>query len=278
MRYSRLPPPGYAVAGIAVIAAVMSVHTGMRPWQKGVWFLLIGAFLATELRAISKDRIDSAAQFATDRQKQDEAFQGVRSAQDKDLSVSVGSFTTAIAGIQSTLKAANKTLLQTQPHAAIRLDRLEFAGTPPATLKPDMEYNFNLSYVNAGTVAATDLKILGKIYPATADDLGAQKELERQFEDAWRTDANLTAAPMIPSSPLFSTIPRTFSAEELEHSGPTWTFYALIRFEYSDETGRWRTDACQAFQRESSGTIDTNLTHPCGTFQRFRYPVAKKKK
>jgi hypothetical protein len=57
--YKHLPSPGWAVAFIAVAAAAMSVHDEMRGWQKGIWLLIIGFFLITELRAISKDRAET---------------------------------------------------------------------------------------------------------------------------------------------------------------------------------------------------------------------------
>ena len=50
------PPPGYSVAFLALFAALMSAHNDMRPWQKGLWLLLLGAFLIVELRSINADR------------------------------------------------------------------------------------------------------------------------------------------------------------------------------------------------------------------------------
>ena len=59
--------PGFAVAVIAVLAAAMSVHPDMQPWQKFVWLLFIGAFLITELRAIRQDRITADLKALQDR-------------------------------------------------------------------------------------------------------------------------------------------------------------------------------------------------------------------
>jgi len=53
---NHLPLPGVAVAVIAVLAALMSVHTNIQPHHKFIYFLLIGALLVTEIRAIKKDR------------------------------------------------------------------------------------------------------------------------------------------------------------------------------------------------------------------------------
>lgn len=61
--YSHLPPPGWAVALIAVAAAAMSVHDEMKGWQKAIWLIVIGAFLVMEIRAIKKDRNEQKETF-----------------------------------------------------------------------------------------------------------------------------------------------------------------------------------------------------------------------
>jgi hypothetical protein len=87
--YSHLPLPGWAVAVMAVAAAVMSVQNDLKPWQKALWILVLAGFLVTELRAISKDRTEGDARALSDREAQDTAFQGVRKEQDGDLKVTV---------------------------------------------------------------------------------------------------------------------------------------------------------------------------------------------
>jgi len=57
--WRHLPPPGYAVAVIAILAALMSIHGDIKPWQKAAWMLLMGAFLIIEFDAIAKDRQDN---------------------------------------------------------------------------------------------------------------------------------------------------------------------------------------------------------------------------
>ena len=59
LQKGHLPLPGYAIAIVAGLAAIMSVHPDPRPWQKFVYLLLIGGFLVTEFRAIRKDHDDS---------------------------------------------------------------------------------------------------------------------------------------------------------------------------------------------------------------------------
>jgi hypothetical protein len=81
--YSHLPHPGWAVAFMAGVTAAMSVHDDMKGWQKGIWLLIIGALLVTELRAINKDRAESNTQAIADRADQDKHFGDIQDTQNK---------------------------------------------------------------------------------------------------------------------------------------------------------------------------------------------------
>jgi hypothetical protein len=70
--YSRLPWPGVAVAIIAVLAALMSVHGDIHPRHKFIYFALMAALLVTEFRAMRKDReVNEAVQKEWNRQEDD---------------------------------------------------------------------------------------------------------------------------------------------------------------------------------------------------------------
>jgi hypothetical protein len=272
--YEHLPSPGWAVAFIAVAAAAMSVHDEMLGWQKGIWLLIIGAFLITELRAISKDHIQSEARALADRKTQDAAFKGVRNTQDADFRATAQSLESAIQGIQSTLITANATLLQTRPHSAIRFDKMEFAGTAPPEIKANIPYTFNFFYVNAGAETAAKVKILSKMYVGKFNDRDTQKELVKKFETEWKKGTSIveTHTVLIPNDLSFSSLHRTLTDNEMAEINNDGTMYYLIRFEYTDSTGDWRTDACGSFQREAA-QIDHNIFLPCSVFVRFRYPI-----
>ncbi len=275
--WRHLPNPGWAVAILAGVAAVMSVHGEMRGWQKAIWMMLIGCLLIIELRSISNDRAESDKRALAERQTQDLAFKGVRDAQDADFKVTAGALSNAIDGIQSTLKAADVTLIQTRPHAAIRFDRIEFAGTKPSEIKAKTPYGFNYYYVNRGAQTATGITGLVQIYVAQADNKEVQIQLSRQFEEAWNLGTLRQKSPsiLVPDTPVFGSIERTFTDEEILSLSPKGTIYYLLRFEYSDETGRWRTDVCESLQRSSATNINTNVFHTCSVFQRFRYPAKR---
>jgi len=72
--WHNLPSPGFAIGVLAVLAAVMSVQSDMRGWQRAAWILLFGAFLAVEFRAITKDRVDAALADAEKRASENAQF------------------------------------------------------------------------------------------------------------------------------------------------------------------------------------------------------------
>jgi hypothetical protein len=261
--WAHLPPPGWSVAILAFAAAAMSVHGDIRGWQKAVWMALLGILLIVELRSISRERAESQKQF-------DDA----RKQLNIDFAATAFGLQTAINGIQTTLRTADQTLQQTRAHSAIRFDRFEFAKVPER-IEPNSKYFFNFYYVNAGTETASDVTILARSYVGVADDRAAQNELVHRFEEDWTRlkGSSHVDAVLIPASPSFGSIERSFDAQDIKALNASSTIYLLARFEYSDETGRWRTDACSAFQRQAS--VDTNITHSCAVFQEFRYPVPK---
>lgn len=57
--YRHLPWPGVAVAIIAMLAALMSIHADIHPRHKFIYFALMAALLTTEFRAMRKDRTDT---------------------------------------------------------------------------------------------------------------------------------------------------------------------------------------------------------------------------
>src|ERR1019366_3290813 len=111
-------------------------------------------------------------------------------------------------------------------HAAMRFDRFEFAGTPPSKIVANSPYKFNCYYVNAGTETAVDIKMLTRIYIGRADDKQAQLQLGSRFEEDWESgNAIELKTTFVPSSPAFSTIPRTFADNEIENLTSGGTIY-----------------------------------------------------
>ncbi len=60
----RLPPPGYAITAMAVIAGAMALRPDMGGWEKSLWFVILLLFAGIEIRAISKDRKEQTKTFS----------------------------------------------------------------------------------------------------------------------------------------------------------------------------------------------------------------------
>jgi|GEM_PF-6552654 hypothetical protein len=268
------PSPGKSVGALAVVATVMTFRGELSGLEKTFLTLVLFLFVFIEIKAIDKDRADSNAQALRDRNAQDLAFQSVRDAQDADFRVTAGGLQTAIGGIRSTLITANTTLLQTQPHATLRLDSYEFYPSVPSELKPNIDYQINYHYINSGTATATDTKKMAALYVADADDKDAQLKLVQRFNADWETES-VRGGALVPGTPFFGSLYRTFTDDEMKNLNPKKTLYLLVRFEYSDETGRWRTESCRAYQREASTEINLRVAHTCSAFENSRSPVKR---
>lgn len=191
------------MAILACVAAAMSVHGDMRKWQKVLWMLLIGALLVVELRAISHDRAETDAKSLAAAGEQQQQFKTIRDIQAGEFRTTAGGLETAIQGIQSTLKAANRTIEQTRPYAAVRFDRFEFSGGSPSEIKANTSYMFNLYYVNIGPATATDVVVLPRIYLGKPEDLKDQAQMVKKFNDLWdeqRKKVSLQSV-LVPSFP-----------------------------------------------------------------------------
>jgi hypothetical protein len=267
------------VALIAFVAAAMSVHQEMGAWQKILWMAIIGALLIVELRAISDDREVSQRQALQDRKNQDESFKNVRDAQDKDFRATADGLRDAISGISSTLQASNRTLKQTQPHAALRATDVQLTNepTPPQLFRPGVEYQFNLLFPNYGNETGLVTKRVGEIYVAKPDDFTVQKKLTQKFEKQWQAvPENGKSGIVAPNVQNFWSEYHVFSDDELraliQEGG---TVYFLRRIEYSDSTGTWWTDRCDHIQREGP-QLFLKVNHPCLTFQNDRYKARRR--
>ena len=277
--WRHLPVPGWSVALIAFVAAAMSIHQAMNHWQKVLWMAIIGVLLVVELRAISTDRGDSQRQALQDRKIQDDSFKKIRDAQDADFKATAADLQAAIQGISSTLQATDRTLKQTQPHAALRIGevRNENAPTAPKLFQPGVEYIFNMLFENYGNETGAMRKRVGEIYVAKPDDLAAQKELAQRFQKQWKAlPDNVPTMIAAPNMPGFWTEKRVFSDEELRTLNQGGgTVYFLRRIEYSDSTGTWWTDRCDHLQRVGL-QLSLQVDHLCLTFQNDRYRARRR--
>ena len=162
--YPHLPPPGWAVAFIAGAAAAMSVHDEMKGWQKGLWMLLIGAFLITELRAISKDRAESDNRQGEFISQQQDNF--------KHVTDQAGQNFTATAGaLQASIDALNRVMGTTQNTANYLTGGDSYAYVVPQIVStyqtrkhlgdvPPEAIAFNMLIKNAGGQPLTGVTVI----------------------------------------------------------------------------------------------------------------------
>jgi hypothetical protein len=271
--FALLPPPGYAVAVIAVAAALMSIQGGMKKLQKAVWMVVIGLFLVVELRSIKSDRADSEAKALQAKKNADAAFAEV-------LRTEHDNFASTAKGIKATMDGVELTLKQTHPHAYVHFSTFLFENPPSPgnSILKGISYRFRNPRANEGNEAATIQMRLTKFYIGKPDDKSSEIELAKQFEKDWVTAYREPHTPsaLEPNTPRYFTEYRTFSDDEID--GPQslskgYTIYVFRRIAYTDSTGRWFTDDCADFQRDQGGGIYVHVTHPCEAFTQSRHPA-----
>lgn len=82
--YFHVPPPGFAIGALAVVAGIMSIRD-MKVLGKICWVVVLACFLITEFRAIDRDRAQNAQDLLEQRKEQDTQFQSVLEAQNRDF-------------------------------------------------------------------------------------------------------------------------------------------------------------------------------------------------
>ena len=263
-----IPPPGYAIGALAVVAGVMSVRE-MKTLGKVTWVVLLICLLMTEFRAINADRVENQRQQKEFFESQKTGFSGIAGQEKQDFDATAASLKLAIDGLNQTLK-------QTHPYAAIRFDKIEFAGPPPGQILANAPMKFNFYYTDNGAETASNVRYLGKLYVGKQDDKADQFKLAKNFEADWSSGKEIvtTRSVLVPVIQSLSSIERTLSDEEAKQLSQYATLYFFVRFEYSDSTGKWRTDGCTAFQREEEPSkLDYNVFHNCMTFTNFHYQI-----
>lgn len=60
----HLPPSGYAVVVMAVVAGIMALRPEMEGWERCLWFVVLVCFAIVEIRAINHDRKQAESDFA----------------------------------------------------------------------------------------------------------------------------------------------------------------------------------------------------------------------
>jgi hypothetical protein len=273
----RLPPPGYAVAVLAFVAAAMTFQEDMRGWQKAIWLLLIGGLLAIEMKAIRMDRKIAACEALKDRAAQDQHFTEIRRGQDADFKTVTEGFSKTLAqnekefsatqrALEATLKAANITLKQTLPYAQLHVTRTELE--PRGADLAIGQLILHVFVINDGNQNASNITVLTKAYvPDKSSDI------KQTFENDWKTLAKKMRGDIPPHQPLqmLDTSIQFSDKEMTDILQGTKAIVYITRIAYSDSTGKWFSDNCSlAFPRLGKPHVCSYLND-----QRYEAPVDK---
>ncbi|MGB7548355.1 MAG: hypothetical protein WBM14_11445 [Terracidiphilus sp.] len=194
--FGRLPPPGVAVAILAVVAAAMSLHRGMRGSHKALWMLIIGAFLVIELLAIVHERNEQNEQQAQalkdERNRFSDIGQGIKTAIDESqkgfnatAKDSQKHFDAAMAKSDALYEAESKTT-QLASHTLEQTEGgsgycwLEPLPPPPSRAKGDPPWSIIVACKDTTKLPVVDVSVM------IQEALSAHPTPEEAVEKAWQ--------------------------------------------------------------------------------------------
>src|ERR1035438_875140 len=268
----HLPPPGYSVGVLAVLAAVMSVHGEMPPFQKVFWLLLIAAFLFLEFRAIDWDRANIDAHDALVRMEERSQFREVMH-EDQEH------FQELLRGDQSQFQSLLSSETKTQKFAETKANfGIQMITPLIQNVNPffqDINFDWNVMFMNVGNEDATDVNMDAKMLlgqPRDADSVRLLKEFDQWWKQKKKHWHNDISQPGITGA--FATFEglRPTPQERQTLVDHSQTVYLIIRFEYSDHAGRWAYDVCEYYQ---DVMVSTDVTHPCRLPRKGRYRIQR---
>ncbi|SRR6266487_1145653 len=268
--YFHLPKSGKALLLLGGIVAVMMLMD-MRPVHKGIYVLIVIGLILIENRALDKERTDSAKEQNDRRMEENDRFRSIADGLAGAIQQGEKQFDTTIARIETTLKTSEETLKNTLPIAALEFQSMSvYAPSLPIAVGHQLE--FNVSFTNIGNDMARNYDHETRLYVRRLDDLEAQREIASDFNQSWGMSQRSKGAAIRPNYPAFFSF-KSLPLKEDEVNGVldhSLTLYVLIRFTWTDRTGRWASDECFAFQDPMHDLV---AGHPCAIFTQHRYKV-----
>lgn len=254
------PAPGVGIGVLGAVAAMMSVRT-LISWEKFGWMVIVFFLLYTELNAIRTDRQLHDKEVATARTLELKKFREI--AQDLDASVKSNerNFQTTSKEIRTTLDAANKTIIQTQPRALFAFQNIQ---SQSIRLVEGATFRYNVHFQNTGNGSARGVSLFTKTYVGPYKHGEKNPRFSSGFDRAWKVNQESLkkqkTMTVTPNEPYwFSATSDPLSRDDVQNlSNQTETIYFFIRFAYADDTGRWLSDHCLFLQPEG-----TDIYHVC---------------
>lgn len=257
----HIPSPAKAATVLAVLSAIMALSGDANRFEKVTWVFLLFAYLIVELTAIDyKDYQDEDLR-RKQRAEEGRNFKRIGEGIQQTISQSEKQFEATAAGLNNAIAASTQAMKNTQPRGHIVWNAIGLAldGKP---LQPNVEIPINVSWSNAGLSVATNAFIDGTTFVGRIDDKADQEAMGKQFDSWWNTHTHQPLHDIQPMEPNLSTLhSQRFSEEEVArlNADKTLTIYVLVRWVYSDRTGRWIRDDCFGYQDPRTNLF---VTHP----------------
>jgi hypothetical protein len=129
--------------------------------------------------------------------------------------------------------------------------------------------------VNKGNDTALVQKELIGIYTGIPDNKAEQERLVKLFTEEWNKKRP-QSTKLFTDIPSINTTYHELTREDINgFQASTKTIYFLTRIEYSDSSGVWYSEDCEAFQNTPEG-LDVVLRHSCFVFRDSRMPVKRR--
>lgn len=274
----NIPSPAKAATVLGFIAAVMALRGEPEGFEKMFWTIVLFAFLFMELKAIDRKDQDDELARKTQRTEEAEQFKRIGIGIQRTITQSDKQFQVTAKGLESTIKSSTQAVIQTRPRAFIEWTNIDFVQLTAEDKKtlnnPNAQFAVNVKWTNNGQDVATHEVMDATGFVGKLDDASDQQAIAKKFEDWWRTTEHLSFLTTQPQEPALGTyIMPGFSDKEMDAvKNKQATIYLLLRWVYSDSTGRWVRDDCMAFQNPLH---DFQITHPCHAHNNHHYPMPK---
>lgn len=256
--------PGMAVAVLGTVAAVVT-FADMHSTHKLLATVAIFVLMGLEIRDIRKDRAASDSQAAEQRRLDRESFKKIATGLDSSIQQSQSHFEATMNQVKPTLEASRKAVENTIPQALMIAQRVNLGSKTPPQPTPGSPMSFNIYFTNSGNDTARLFRRDGRAYLAVPGDTQQQREIWDAFDSTWRKEEDFKAVPfeIDPNSTgdsFFSILTNELSVTDVSNfNSRALAVYVLVRFVYSDRTGRWASDSCRYYQ---DFTRD-GVSHPC---------------
>jgi hypothetical protein len=265
------PPIGVYIAALGALAAYMTLRPSQGPVEKAVWVVGIFVLAALEVGNLYHDRDQHEAQEAAARQEQTHEFKVIADGIETSNKNSQQQFDATMKQMGVTLKAAQDTLENTRPKADVQIVGANVLDSQ-SDIRAKTPVYWNLDYQDFGETPGDHFIATARFFVGRQDNVDDQKRMLKEFNYYWMHSRRQERPSIFPGPPHFATFDGVFTQEEVSQLiAHTATIYFVIRFVWTDPTGRWASDYCHSFQ-DPGDRGPRPVMHDCQVGIRTRYP------